>query len=171
MNYQTLYEYIPGISKIFYIVPILVISILSFVGASVLKRTLEKNFRRQLILFLLYLFGGISSFMLILSIVKIPDIVSYETRLKKAIQNKTYFQVEGEVKNLSLQEINGQFFESFSINNINFEYSDYNNIDGYHITSHNNGIIKRNGQKFKISYFPKDSINLILKIERKNSPR
>lgn len=168
MKYETLYEYAPESSKIFYLIPLLLFTIVC-IGYIIFQKKYFKNFsiQRQIVLFFVYLFGGVSFIMTIFMINKIPKIISSEKQFKEIIQTKSYSQIEGEIDHFQIQEINGQYFESFSINNIKFEYSDYIVIEGFHRTSRNNGPIKMNGQYFRISYITEDSKNLILKLEIK----
>ncbi|MDM8162162.1 hypothetical protein QUH73_20250 [Labilibaculum sp. K2S] len=100
-------------------------------------------------------------------IVKIPGIISYENQLKDAIRSNKYLMVEGEVNGYDLSERNGQNFESFHIDNISFEYSDNEFIDGFHQTSKRMGPINKNGQYFRIYYLGKEGRNMILKIEKR----
>ena len=59
----------------------------------------------------------------------------------------------------------GHDYESFTINNIKFRYSDFNNWGGFNKTSSHGGPINKNGQYIRISYFKDDNENIICKLE------
>ena len=119
---------------------------------------------RQFILFFGWTIGIIVSIMLIVYIIGIPSILKTERNLKTIIENESFLKVEGEVENFKAPKEN-HHFESFSVKGIEFKYSDYVIINGFHKTSKNNGPIKRNGQRVKIGYTKIDNENVILKLE------
>lgn len=121
---------------------------------------------RQAVIFFGYLFSGATALMVIMMIIKIPKIISSENQLKGIIQNENFLIVEGDVENYQIKKSNGQYFESFTIHNVTFEYSDFIVINGFHQTSKNNGPIYKNGQFFRISYINSEDKNIILKIEK-----
>jgi hypothetical protein len=169
MKYETLFEYIPGISKVFYLIPLLFFTVASIVIIVYIIRRTKYALRRQVVLFFFYLVAGILSIISISMIINTPKILCQEKKIKDMLRTKEYSIVEGVVENYELRESNGRYFESFSISNVRFEYSDYNKVDGFYQTSKNNGPIKENGQFFKISYYTKDAENLILRIENKDT--
>ena len=61
----------------------------------------------------------------------------------------------------------GHKMETFSVDGVKFEYSDYLITKGFHQTSQRGGPITGNGQKVRISYTTIDNLNIILKIETK----
>lgn len=74
--------------------------------------------------------------------------------------------VEGYVENFSTPTATGHDSESFSINEITFNYTDFDNVGYSEIKAHG-GVIHGNGQYLKISYVTIDGTNVILKIEGK----
>jgi len=88
-----------------------------------------------------------------------------ERQLNEALRFNKYLLVEGEVKDYKLEKINGQYFESFRINNVEFSYSDYVLKKGFHQTAGRKGPINANGQFLRISYISQEGENLILRIE------
>lgn len=167
MEYNTIYEYI--IEKSFGVlnlVPPFLVLVLSIMFLIHFKKH-NKSFtiRRQMIIFLGYLFATISLLITISILYNIPKIISSEKQINDIIKNKSYIVVEGEIEHYKLEEANGQYFESFSICNVNFEYSDFIEIKGFHQTSKNNGPINENGQYFRIYYVNLNGGNVILKIE------
>lgn len=55
--------------------------------------------------------------------------------------------------------------ESFVLNGIKFSYSDYHRIPGYHHACKNGGAICQEGQEIKLSYYSREGINYIIKLE------
>ncbi len=105
---------------------------------------------------------------LIIALVKIPQIISNDRDFRKMIESKNYNIVEGETENFSPMPKGKNGNEGFTVNGISFEYCDYIMRKGFNKTSINNGLITKNGQKVRISYYTLDNENLILKIEIKN---
>ena len=74
-------------------------------------------------------------------------------------------QVEGLVENYKpIDTENHGSTESFTIKGVEFFYSDYHRIPGYHHACANGGVICGNGQTLKLDYFEKDGINFIVKM-------
>lgn len=168
MDYQTIYEYSFGMSKLYNIIPLLFLSLASLVSLIFIKKHFKTySFNRQLILLFIYLIGGITLIMTIVMALNFPNIYKYEKQLKEIITTQKYLVIEGEVENYKTRETNGQVFESFTMEGVIFEYSDFIEIDGFHQTANNYGPISSNGQHFKISYITKEGRNVILKIEVK----
>jgi len=87
MRYETIYDYIPGSSKIYSLIPLFIITIISIVLIILLKKYYKNySFVRQVLFFIVYLFCGISSLMTIISIFKIPKIIFEEKQLKEIIK-------------------------------------------------------------------------------------
>ena len=63
-----------------------------------------------------------------------------------------YQIVEGYVENFNPMPYEGHARESFEINGVVFEYSDYKIQPGYNNTKSHGGVIKENGQHLKIGY-------------------
>ena len=63
-----------------------------------------------------------------------------------------YKIVEGYVENFDPMPYSGHANESFEINGVKFEYSDYNIVQGYNKTKSHGGVITHNGQHLKIGY-------------------
>lgn len=70
----------------------------------------------------------------------------------EVMKNEAYSVVEGYVENCQWM-IKGREHESFSINGIDFKYSDDDEIEGYHYTRVNDGVITGDGQYLKIWYY------------------
>lgn len=172
MDYRTIYEYTFTETKLLHIIPLVLLSGLGFGVAFYLKRRLKSfSLYRQFILFFGYLLGAVPCLMLILTLYKAPNIIKQEKELKNVIKTKSYNVIEGKVEKYSLRESSGQFFESFSIQGVKFEYSDYVMVDGFHKTAKSGGPINKNGLQVKISYISKGFQNIILKLEMKQEEK
>jgi hypothetical protein len=95
----------------------------------------------------------------------LPRVLKQEKQPKDMVNVNRYSVIEGAVQGYKLRESNGRYFESFRIDSEFFEYSDYNKADGFYQTAMRNGPISQNGQFFKVSYYKKNGVNLIVKIE------
>lgn len=78
-----------------------------------------------------------------------------------------YETVEGYVENFVPMPYEGHAQESFEINGVYFEYSDYSSLPGYHNAKSHGGVIIGDGQHLNIRYIyyePRDC-NVIVYIE------
>jgi len=166
-DYQIVFEYKYPLSDLLHWIPLLIFPFIGFGLVYYLKRTMNYSLPRQIGLFIGYLFGGFATIALIIALVQLPAKISRERKLNNMIESKNYTIVEGEIENFSPQPENTTKTESFSVKGVQFEYSDYVMINGFHQTSRMNGPIRENGQKVRISYFTIDNVNLIQKIEIK----
>jgi competence protein ComGC len=166
MEYTTVYEYTLGNNNFFHIIPLLLLTVFGFGIAIFFKKQIKKfSTFRQFLIFIGYIIGGIPLIMVVVMFFKMPSLLKEERELKEIIQEEKYKVIEGEVEDFSIREESGHIFESFKLNDVTFEYSDYIINEGFHQTSKNNGPIYKNGQRIKISYITKDNQNLILKLE------
>ncbi len=122
------------------------------------------SLHRQLLLFFGYSVGGIALIIAIVFLVKTPSILKSEKEFKEIINNKTYLTVEGHVENFNPPD-SISHFESFSVKGVEFSYSDFLIINGFHRTSANGGPIKKDGQLVRIGYINSGGDNLIVKLE------
>ena len=168
-EYKTIFEFaVPKVSSLYNLIILFIIIVIGFGFAFLTKRTNKKySLQRQLKIFFGYMLGGIAALMLIVSLIRLPEILSYQRELKETIETENYLIAVGEIENFVDRAESGHIFESFTVNGVFFEYSDYIVINGFHQTSRNNGPIKRNGQEVRISYMKKDNENIIMKIELK----
>ncbi len=168
MEYTTIYEFTPRASNLFHLIGLLLFVLIGFGFAIYTKRSDKKfSIMRQFKIFFGYILGGVPLIMLIVMLIKIPEIVSSERELNEIIENENYLIVQGEIENFSQRPESGHVFESFTVKGVKFEYSDYIAYRGFHQTSRNNGPIKQNGQQVRISYIEGDSENWIMKLEIK----
>lgn len=167
MTLTTIYEY-EGHPSMFF--PILLPLVFIMLICAFLIRYRKFYYRRQVllkkaILFISY-FGLVMSFsfLVIFSLGFIGKGKVAYSELK--LNSNNYQVVEGEVENYKLEEINGQCFESFSIENVFFQYSDNVIIRGYHTTACTGGVINKNGIELVITYVVISNENRIVKIQK-----
>lgn len=99
-----------------------------------------------------------SSFAAVVSYLEFQEIV-------EIIESDQIQVVEGKVSNykpLDLEDHSS--VESFTINEIGFSYSDYHQLAGYHHACSLGGIICKNDQQVKLTYYTKKGINYIVRI-------
>ncbi|MBU1579382.1 MAG: hypothetical protein KJ754_08135 [Bacteroidetes bacterium] len=150
------------------------IGILLFVltgfGFSFFIKRSDKKFSmmRQFKIFFGYLLGGIALIMLIVMIVNIPKIISSERDIKEKMETRDFLIVQGKVENFVYRPERGTVFESFTVENVTFEYSEYiSNYGGFPEIPDNNEPLLENGQEVRISYIEKGQEKLIMKVEVK----
>lgn len=81
-------------------------------------------------------------------------------------ENGHYNIIEGEIENFDPMPFEGHKNESFSVNNVSFYYSDYDeSYYGFNQTSSHGGPIQQNAQYVRIAYAEIDKKNVILKLE------
>ena len=166
MEYKVVYEYaFPG-TNLIHIIPLTLFALLGFGVAYYLRRKFKSfSLGRQYNLFVAYVVGGVASLIMFLTLLKAPSIIREEKQFKELVATESYDVVVGKTADYALNEYSGQFFESFNVGGINFEYSDYVSKLGFHKTAKSGGPINGNGLQVRISYVSRDSINFILKLE------
>lgn len=82
-----------------------------------------------------------------------------------------YETVEGPVAHFTPMPYEGHGLESFEIDGVYFEYSDYVIQQGYHNTRSHGGVISGDGQNLKIGYIELNKKNYIVYIEEISSQR
>ena len=106
-----------------------------------------------------------SSAILLSLLVSISQYMGYKEIVAK-IENGNVHIEEGEISNYKpIDTSNHGSFESFLLNGVKFAYSDYHRISGYHHACANGGVICAEGQAIRISYYTKEGLNYIVKIE------
>lgn len=76
-----------------------------------------------------------------------------------AYRNGNYQTVEGYVENYTPMPYGGHSEESFTINGVEFAYSDFIITQGYHNAASHGGVITHNGQHLKLGYVEPDASN------------
>lgn len=176
MDYKTLYEIDFGYYQLSLIIIPIAIILMGVLAARLIKKygfTLPIGFPKlfpqgflniytRFFSILVAFFGLI---VLIAFLIKIPLSIMEKKEIKDAMKKGKVIVVTGEVNGFSpARDINVDT-EKFSINNVQFEYSEFEDIYGYHTTSEQNKIIKGNGQNLRITYYRFKGKKIILKIE------
>ncbi len=73
--------------------------------------------------------------------------------------------VEGTVENFHAMPLTGHDFDTFTVKNKTFKYSDYFITEYFNQTASHGGPIKENGQQVRLSYVTFNNENQIVKIE------
>lgn len=118
----------------------------------------------KILLFFGFFATLISSIIFIVFLVGIPGMIKWEREFKTMLEEKSYQIVEGSIENFEPPN-ESTHFESFTVKDIFFQYSDYADKNGFHKTSKKNGPITGNGQKVRIGYTEIDNENIILLLQ------
>lgn len=161
-DYTTVYTYIPNSTFPFWAFGLIFIIISVVVARAYYKiRGTILNIQTigALIMF---------TFALLWTIVVFIAEDSSKSFVKDAIATKKIKIVEGVVTQFDPMPSGGHKEESFSVNNVRFEYSDFLVIQGFNNTKSHGGPINGDGDSVRISYYTKDNDNYIVKLEIKN---
>jgi len=83
-------------------------------------------------------------------------------------RKKQYDIVEGAIEYFDPMPYNGHKHESFRVNGVYFNYSDYDGrYYGFNNTASHGGPLKANGQRVRLAYITREGRNIILRIELK----
>ena len=107
----------------------------------------------------------VASILLLEGILTICMLVDMYKHTVIAYQNDDYQVVEGYVENFDPMPDGSHKYESFEINGVKFKYTD-NIMIGYHNPKSHGGVIRSNGQYFKIGYVHYGNRNIIVYIEK-----
>ena len=103
--------------------------------------------------------------MLISGLVAISQYIEYKQIVEQIKKGDVEIQ-QGKISEYKPIDLsNHGSLESFSINGVKFAYSDYHRISGYHHACVNGGLICEEGQEIRISYYTKNNINYIVKLD------
>ncbi|OAB80946.1 hypothetical protein [Cochleicola gelatinilyticus] len=165
MEYTTVYEVTNETLDIILAVPVL----LAIGGFWIFYRTFQKNKnegRKSKDYFSLYFGLTFAAIFSIVSIVRISNSINKLRETKQIFLNGNFKTVEGKIENYEPMPYTGHEDERFTINGIEFNYSDFSaSYYGFHNSASHGGPIKENGQEVRIGYFTRDDgHNTILKI-------
>lgn len=97
-------------------------------------------------------------------IVGTGEISGYQ-EVRRILAQEEYQTVEGIIENFDPMPSGGHKHESFTVNEVKFEYSDFNEaFYGFNNTKSHGGPITGNGQKVKIEYYNRKGKNYIFKL-------
>jgi hypothetical protein len=164
MDYKTVFEVTDNGFDITILMPLLFIIIGLGVSLFNIKYNKSTSSKKQFTIVFGFIF---SAFGLLISLLTIPSSISSQQKTKEIFENKEYKTVEGKIENFNPMPYGGHAVESFTVNGVYFEYSDYILWDAFNNTASHGGPIKNNGQLVRLSYITVDEENRILKIELK----
>lgn len=104
-------------------------------------------------------------FVLVITVFIVVQKIDEYKKVAVAYDNDNYRIVEGYVKSFDPMPYSGHKHESFEVNDVRFEYSDFEVTIGYHNAKSHGGVIKGDGQYLKIGYVNYWSRNHIVYIE------
>ena len=106
-----------------------------------------------------------SAAILLSALVGISQYMGYKEIIAQ-IENGDVHIAEGKISNYKpIDPSKHESLESFLLNGIQFAYSDYHRISGYHHACANGGIICVENQEVRLSYYTREGLNYIIKIE------
>ncbi|PIQ35081.1 MAG: hypothetical protein COW63_02050 [Bacteroidetes bacterium CG18_big_fil_WC_8_21_14_2_50_41_14] len=145
--------------------PILFILIGLGISIFTLKYNKSKSFKKTYAIVFGFIFSG---FALLFTLFTAPSAIKeyYETR--DIYNNGEYKTIEGKIENFDPMPYSGHMHESFTLNGVSLDYSDFDeSYYGFNNTASHGGPIKRNGQQVRLSYITHEDRNVILKVELK----
>lgn len=112
-------------------------------------------------------------FLVVLVLITIVAQVRMHSKTIGAYKSGEFEIVEGYVENFDPMPYSGHAHESFEIDGVYFEYSDYNHNAGYHNAKSHGGVITGDGQYLKVGYIYYNSTygNVIVYIEELPRPQ
>lgn len=164
MDYKTVFEITEKGLDMFFFMPILFILIGIGISLFNIKYNKSTSSKKQFTIVFGFIFSG---FALLFLLATLPRELSTRKETKRIFEKKEYNVVEGQIENFHPMPHSGHDMESFTVNGVYFEYSDFVVHYGFNNTASHGGPIKRNGQQVRLSYITKNGDNRILKIELK----
>ena len=134
-----------------YILPILFLIAFAIAPVIIIKTAKSKGNKCNLN-FLYIIFGCLFIYVALFSAIIFVAHTHMYNHTVVAYEQGDYEIVEGYVENFDPMPYSGHKHESFEINGIKFEYSDYSVQFGYNNTKSHGGVITGNGQHLKIGY-------------------
>ncbi len=164
MDYITVFEITDKGFDMNTLMPLLFLVIGIGVSWFNIKYNKSKSPKRKFTIIFGFIFSG---FALIVLLLTIPSSLADRNRIQKIFENNEYQVVEGLIENFHPMPHNGHDVESFTINGVYFEYSDFKLVYSFNNTASHGGPLRRNGQQVKLSYINLNGENRILKVELK----
>ncbi len=165
MDYKTVFEVTDkGLDTISWI-PLLFVAIGVGVSWFNFKYNKSKSPKRKFAIVFGLFISGFACVMLLLTL---PSSLADRNKTQKIFENKAYRVVEGAIEDFNPMPPSGHAVESFTVNGVYFEYSDFMSVYGFNNTASHGGPLKRNGQQVRLSYITVNGVNRILKIELKD---
>lgn len=164
MDYKTVFEITDKGFEMITLMPLLFVIVgigISWFNIKYNKSTSPK--RKHTIVFG-FIFSGFALIMLLLAV---PCSIANRNKTKEIYENKEYKIIEGVIENFHPMLNSGHNSESFNVDGVYFEYSDFLLQYEFNKTASHGGPLKRNGQEVRLSYITVNGENRILKIELK----
>lgn len=164
MDYKTVFEITEKGLDMFFFMPILFVLIGIGISWFNIKYNKSTSSKKQFTIVFGFVFSG---FALLFMLATLPSELLTRKETKKIFEKKEYKVVEGQIENFNPMPHSGHAMESFTVNGVYFEYSDFVVHYGFNNTASHGGPIKRNGQQVRLSYISRNEDNRILKIALK----
>ena len=162
MNYKTVFEITEKGLDITSFVPL--IMFIAIVLIIILNNKFNPEKLKKKMPFLIVL----SIIFFIVAICVLAFTFEQRNKINKVYQEKSFSVVCGEIKDFQPAIFKGKKEdEHFTVNDVYFEYNDYEQVYGFNNSSTLGGPIYGNGQEVRISYIPEKKYNRILKVEIK----
>ena len=164
MDYKTVFEITDKGFEMITLMPLLFVIVGIGISWFNIKYNKSTSSKRKFTIVFGFIFSGFALIMLLLTV---PSSIANRNKTKKIFENKEYQIVEGIIEDFHPMPYSGHEHESFTVNSVHFEYSDYYIFYGFNNTASHGGPLKQNGQEVRLSYITVNGENRILKIELK----
>jgi hypothetical protein len=164
MEYKTVFELTDKVIDPITLLPLLFVVVGVAVAWFNIKYNKSTSPKRMFTIIFGFAFSG---FALIGTLFIFPREILIRNKTKEMIENKEYRVVEGKIENFHPMPRSGHEVESFDVNCVHFEYSDYMLQYGFNNTASHGGPLKQNGQEVRLAYITRNGHNRIIRIELK----
>lgn len=164
MHYKTVFEVTDKGFEMMTFIPLVFVIVGVGISWFNLKYNKSKSTKRKTTIIFGFIFAGIG---FLFSVLTIPTTISNRNKIQEKYKNKDYLVVEGVISNFHPMPKGGHDQESFTVNGVDFEYSDFEIVYAFNNTASHGGPIKKNGQQVRLAYLKTKSGNRILKVELK----
>ncbi len=163
MNYQTVFEVTDKSFSWMCLIPLLVSAVLFFFA------WYNRKYRHGLPgvkigIIVLTIIGGITLF---ISIILIPTSLLNQLETKQKYTSGRYQLIEGKIVDFHPMPVEGHSNESFTLNGVYFEYSDFQPMYSFNNSASHGGPIRFEGQQVRIGFITDKGKNLILRVDVK----
>lgn len=166
MHYQTVFEVTDKNFSFMSCIP-LVFTVWSIVVIWLNKKFGKDKSKSKAGFRILWIVFGLS---LGISLLVIPISMKNQFQIKREYQRGNYTTIEGQITNFDPMPEEGHKHESFTLNGIHFEYSDFEPLYGFNNSASHGGPIRENGQQVRLGYVTELKRNIIVKIEVLKEP-
>lgn len=164
MDYKTVFEITDKGFEMITLMPLLFVVIGVGISWFNIKYNKSTSPKRMFTIVFGFIFSGFALIMLLLTV---PSGITDRNKTREIFEKKEFQVVEGKIENFHPMPHSGHDVESFDVNGVHFEYSDYILQYGFNNTASHGGPLTQNGQEVRLSYITIEGENRILKIELK----